>query len=480
VRGDIQDGLAIFRGVPFAQPPVGTLRFKPPVPPAFRHETLDATVPASICPQLPSRMSVAMGEFDGRQDEDCLRLTIWAPLPLGRKRPVVVWIHGGAFLSGGGSLSWYDGARLARENDVVVVGVNYRLGALGFLYRPGLVDGNLGLLDQVRAIEWVSENAASFGGDSSQLTLMGQSAGAISIACLLAMPQARRLFHRVILLSGGLLAPLTAANAISVAERFCASLGIDPSSPDALHRLQGVPMAQILEAQLATMRGTARTPGDAMPVFSVTSVNGLPAGSALETAVREGAREIEALVGSTAEEMRIFQGLDPTVADLRREDLPKVAQGLFGEAAASRLDRARRSRPGATPNQLLTEAYTDWLAQTGRRIAIFAAEGAGKAWLFRFDWSAPDSGYGACHCIDLPFVFGSFGAFRGAKMLAGADRTNMEALSGIIRSVLGRFIRDGSPAGADLPDWPPFSRSQPVLMVFDSTLRHGWLDGPSI
>jgi para-nitrobenzyl esterase len=480
VRGMIQDGLAIFRGVPFAQPPVGSLRFKPPIPPAVRSARLDVTAPAPICPQLPSRLSVAMGELSGRQDEDCLRLTIWAPLSVDRKRPVVLFIHGGAFLSGGGSLAWYDGARLARENDVVVVGVNYRLGALGFLYKPGLVDGNLGLLDQIRAIEWVNENAASFGGDPRQLTVMGQSAGAISIACLLAVPRARQLFQRAILLSGGLHEPMAATKAIAVAEHFCTSLGIDPSSPDASHRLQQVPLARILEAQLATMRGMARTPGDAMPVFSLASVSGLPAGPALEAAVREGAKGLEVLVGSTAEEMRIFQGLDPTVSDLRLEDLSKVAQGLFGESAPSRLDRARRSRPGATPNQLFMDAYTDWLAQTGRRIAVLAAEGSGKAWLCRFDWSAPESGYGACHCIDLPFVFGTFDAFKGAKMLAGAHRIDMEAVSAVMRSAIGRFVHGGSPAGADIPDWPPFSRSQPVMLVFNSALQHGWLAAQSV
>jgi para-nitrobenzyl esterase len=480
VRGQVEDGLAIFRGVPFAQPPVGSLRFRSPVPPTARSEVLDVTTPASICPQPPLRISEALGEHGGRQSEDCLTLTVWSPLPLGRSRPVLVWIHGGAFLSGGGSIPWYDGARLARDNDIVVVGVNYRLGALGFLCRPGLVNGNMGFLDQIRAIEWLNENAASFGCDPRQVTLMGQSVGAISIACMLALPPVRQLFRRAIFLSGGLLGTLSAAEAVDVADRFCASLGIDPNSGDALHRLQCAPTPQILDAQLATIRATVRPAGDVMPVFSLATVSGLPAGSALEIAVQEGAREIDALVSTTSEEMRIFQGLDPRITDLKSNDLPKVAQGLFGDSGLSRIDRARRARPGATPPQLLADAYTEWFAQSGRRMATATAEGRGSAWLYRFDWSAPGSGYGACHCIDLPFVFGTFDAFRGARILGGAERADMEAISGVIRAAIGRFVLNGSPCGADLPEWPAFSRSRPVMMVFDSVLQHGWVDWQSI
>jgi para-nitrobenzyl esterase len=482
VRGRIEDGLVVFRGVPFAQPPVEYLRFTPPVPPAARFEALDATAPAAICPQLPSRISVAMGAQGGRQDEDCLTLTVWSPLPLGRSRPMLVWIHGGAFLSGGGSLAWYDGARLARDNDIVVVGVNYRLGAFGFLCRPGLVNGNMGFLDQMRALEWLAENAANLGGDPQQVTLMGQSVGAISIACMLALPEARRRFRRAIFLSGGLLATLPApvAEASAAADKFCASLGVDPNGPDALKRLQRIPVARILEAQLAVIRNTARPEGDPVPALTLTAVQGLPAGSALELAVREGAREIDALVGSTAEEMRIFQGLDPRISDLKPEDLPKVGQGLFGDSSAARFESVRRARPGTTPTRMMTDACTEWFVQGCRRIAVGVAEAKRRAWLLRFDWSAPESGYGACHCIDLPFVFGNFDAFKGARMLAGADRADMEALSGIIRSAVGRFVREGSPAGDNLPDWPPFTRSQPVMMVFNSILQHGWVDWRSI
>lgn len=479
VRGAAEDGLAIFRGVPFARPPIGSLRFKAPVPPAVRSEVLDATATAAICPQLPSRLSVALGEQGGHHDEDCLTLTIWSPLPVNGSRPVVVWIHGGAFGSGGGALPWYDGTKLARDNDIVVVALNYRLGALGFLCRPGLVDGNMGLLDQIRALEWLEDNIRNFGGDPAQITLMGQSAGGISIACLLALPAARKLFHRAICLSGGLGLPLM-PNPTAVGNRFCEILGIDPDSRGALERLQKLPVAEILDAQLRLMWETPRKPGDAAPIFLPAPVLGLPADQAFDDAVKAGAGSIDVLMGTTAEEMRVFQGFDPRLVDLESEDLPAVAEGLFGTSGSSRIDQAYRARPGATPTQLFTDAYTEWLTQGVRRLAVAVAEGGGKAWLFRFDWSAPDSGLGACHCLDLPFVFGTFDAFEGARMLAGADRSSMEALSRVIRSAIGRFVRTGSPAGADLPEWPSLTADKPVLLALGSTIHHGWFDWRSV
>jgi len=475
VRGAAEEGLAIFRGVPFASPPIGSLRFKAPMPPAVRSEVLDATAPAAICPQLPSRLSVVLGEQGGRHDEDCLQLTIWSPLPVTKRRPVVVWIHGGAFGSGGGALPWYDGTKLARENDIVVVALNYRLGALGFLCRPGLVDGNMGLLDQIRALEWLKENVASFGGDPEQITVMGQSAGGISIACMLALPAARALFRRAICFSGGLGLPLM-PNPTAVGNRFCEILGVDPDSRDALEKLQQLSVSAILDAQLRLMRETPRKPGDAAPIFLPAPVLGLPPDPAFDAAVKAGAGSIDALIGTTAEEMRVFQGFDPRLVDLKSEDLPAVAEGLFGAAGAARIERAYRARPGATPTQLFTDCYTEWMTQGVRRLAVAVAEGGGNAWLCRFDWSAPGSGLGACHCLDLPFVFGTFDAFENASMLAGADRSSTEALSRVIRSAIGRFVRTGSPAGADLPEWPPLTAEKPVLLALGSTIHHGWFD----
>ena len=178
LRGVFTDGVAAFRGVPYAAPPIGELRFAPAAPVRAWTGLRDATRHGPIAPQLPSRLSVAMGNFSRPHDEDCLTLTICTPAPDGKARPVLVWLHGGAWISGAGSLDWYDGARLAREGDLVFVGVNYRLGALGWLHRPGIVDAEAGTSDMIAALAWVRDHIAGFGGDPASVTVMGQSAGA--------------------------------------------------------------------------------------------------------------------------------------------------------------------------------------------------------------------------------------------------------------------------------------------------------------
>jgi para-nitrobenzyl esterase len=182
---------------------VGELRFAPPEAVAPWRETRDATRDGPIPPQGRSRLAHVMGDFERAQSEDCLTLNIWTPAADGKRRPVMVWIHGGAFSSGAGSLPWYSGERFAQNGDVVVVSINYRLGALGFLCLPGVSPGNLGLLDQIAALKFVRDHIAAFGGDPDNVTVVGQSAGAGSIAILMTMPLAKGLFRRASLQSTG-------------------------------------------------------------------------------------------------------------------------------------------------------------------------------------------------------------------------------------------------------------------------------------
>jgi para-nitrobenzyl esterase len=149
---------------------------------------------------------------------------------------------------------------------------------------------------------------------------------------------------------------------------------------------------------------------------------------------------------------------------------------MFGKDWKAHIERARRARPGATPFEMVTDTQTAQFVRGAQQLGATVAEGSGNAWFYRFAWSGPTSEFGACHCIDLPFVFGTFDAFKGAPMLSGGQRTKMEALSDVLRSALGRFVKNGSPDGENLPDWPRFSRSQPVEMVFDSLLRRDLVD----
>lgn len=474
VRGLVEGELAIFRGIPYAAPPTGSLRFRRPQPAPHRMHTLDATKPAANSLQLPSRVFAAMGRCEVNASEDCLTVQIWAPLPFDRKRPVLIWLHGGAFVTGGGALPWYDGARLARDNDCVVVNVNYRLGALGYLFHPRLNEGNMGLLDQIQALQWVQANVAAFGGDESRVTLMGQSAGANSIACFLARPQTRPLAQRVIMLSPGFGArPVSQEAAASVAEQFCAHLSIEADAPGALDRLQRLPVDRILDAQLAVFTNVLPTLGDPTPPFIPVGIDGLPHGRDWEMAARDGAAGIDAMIGATADEIMTFYAADPRFVELTEEGLPRMARALFGTDWEERVARARLARPGGTPFELIADAQnTHFFVESIERFALAVADSGGRAWLYRFDWKQPASRFRACHCVDLPFVFGTFKAFDGAEMLGRVD-ARQEALSATVRKVIGNFVAHGDPNGSDAPRWLPFTANDPALLQLDEIIRTG-------
>jgi para-nitrobenzyl esterase len=222
--GDLQGvahrGVAQFRRVPYAVAPVGERRFLPPQPVEPWRGVFDATTHGPIAPQPPSRLRVAVGDLSRPQSEDCLTLTIATPAPDDKKRPVIVWLHGGGYSSRAGSLDCYDGATLARDGGVVVVGVNYRLGPLGYLYYDGLGDGQMGLRDMVEAIRWTAVHAGAFGGDPTRITVMGQSAGAHSILLMLTMPPVRSLFRRAILASAPGIAPYSRKEASAWTQQY--------------------------------------------------------------------------------------------------------------------------------------------------------------------------------------------------------------------------------------------------------------------
>jgi len=474
VRGSVEGELAIFRGIPYAAPPVGSLRFRAPQPAGQRTHIFDAAKPATNSLQLPSRVFAAMGRCEVNGSEDCLTVQIWAPLPLERKRPVLIWIHGGAFVTGGGALSWYDGSRLARDNDCVVVNVNYRLGALGYLFHPSLNEGNMGLLDQIQALRWVQANVAAFGGDHARMTLMGQSAGANSIACLLARPETRPLAQRVIMLSPGFGArPVSQAAAASVAETFCAHLNIKADSPGALDHLQRLPAERILDAQSAVLTKVLPTLGDPTPPFIPVGIDGLAHGRDWELAARDGAAGIDVMIGSTADEMMVFYAGDPRFVDLTDEALADRARALFGEEWERRIARARIARPAGTPFELIADAQNDhFFVEPIERFALAVADTGGRAWLYRFDWKQPTSRFRAGHCVDLPFVFGTFNAFDGAEILGHVD-ARQEALSATIRRVIGNFVAGGDPNGTNAPRWLPFAAKDPALLHLDDVIRIG-------
>jgi para-nitrobenzyl esterase len=393
-------GVCRYSAIPYAQAPVGSLRFAPPQPATWRGDR-DATRPGTVAPQLPSRLRGAMGDFSAEQSEDCLHLTVWTPAADGKRRPVVVWLHGGAWQSGGGALDWYDGSRLARQGDVVVVAVNYRLAALGWLYVPGQT-ANAGLLDQEAAIDWVLDNIQDLGGDPERLTVMGQSAGASSICAMLAR---KPRFSRAILQSAALGRGFRSAQqADKLGQAFLRAAGAG-----SLQAARELSVSALLAAQQTPEVVEAlRSEGSSRSLFTPV-LDGQVLPQDIAPALKQAASRADVLVCYTRHEMAAFPGNGTDAASQATGD------AVFG--APSRL----------------------WAEQA-------AAQGR-DAWLARFD-VAPTDRFGACHCIELPFVFDTLQAFSGAPMLAGLPSAQGEQLARQTQRAWIAFIR------GEAPDWP--------------------------
>jgi para-nitrobenzyl esterase len=430
VRGVPAGPVTAFRGIPNALAD----RYAPPQPVPPRPGVRDAAAPGPAAPQHPSRLERVMGAFRTPQAEQCLYLNVWAPP--GEGRPVLVFVHGGGFMSGSGGLDWYDGAELAASGDMVVVTLNYRLGALGFLRLPGVSDGNLGLLDQLAALHWIRDNIAAFGGDPGNVTVSGQSAGAQSILALLSGGRARGLFRRAILqsASAGML-PAPPDEAERTGRLLLDELGIDPGRAARLGR---VPVAGLLAAQGAVARRTA-VPLSAVPPFQLVADGDLVAADPVREVGVRGADGTALLMGTTRDEAAAFFARNDQVAALAPEDLAGIAADWFG-------DPGRAAPDGRTTARIAIDMATDQLFREPMLgLARSLADAGAAPWLYRFDWHPPRSAYGACHCIELPFTLGTAAAWRDAPMLDGA------APADLVRRVRGAwsgFVRRGDPG------WP--------------------------
>jgi para-nitrobenzyl esterase len=462
LRGIRQNGIETFRGIPYAAAPIGSHRFKPPRPMPRWSGVRDALEPGPFCPQTPSRLRFAMGDFVARQDEDCLHATVWTPKADSGRRPVLVWLHGGAYMSGAGAIDWYSGDTLAREGDLVVVGVNYRVGALGFLYRPDWSPGNLGLLDQQAALEWVRDNIAAFGGDPGNVTLWGQSAGAQSITFLLARLQTRGLFRRVILQSppfGSV--PRSPEAGIAMAETFAHALGFDASTATG-EKLSQVPLETLFAAQKTVGSQSAKDPQrgglPSPPFWPVGDGAVAPTPESYAAVMADAARHVDVMVGTTREEMGVFFANDPSVQELKKAPIP-----------ASDRERLKARRPAASATQLFSDYCGEQIFLNGSLDwAVNAANAGRRVYLYQFDWPSPDRRLQSCHCLDLPFVFGTRAAFAEAPMLAGAETGEINALSAVMRASWIAFARNCDPNHTQLPKWPRFEAERRSTMHFDN------------
>jgi para-nitrobenzyl esterase len=392
--------------------------------------------------------------------QDCLYLNVWTPAADRRRRPVLVWIHGGAFVMGSGSSLLYSGSRLALRGDVVVVTLNYRLGAIGFLDVSGLERGpeaplpNLGILDQIAALEWVRDNIEQFGGDPECVTVFGESAGAMSVATLLGAPRAHGLFHRAILQSGAADNVSTRAQAREVAERFLLELGLERADADALSR---IPMPDLIGAQQRTLR--ARMGMGGLLPFQPSEDGELIPEPPLQAITRGAGARVPVLIGTNSEEWKLFTFGVPRARGLRESTLRRRLREELGEdqiepaLGAYGPDPARPER--ATP-------YDCWLAFQGDRVFHVPAERLADAhsthtpqtyrYLFGYSPRTLRKRLGACHGLEIPFVFGTLRSRLLAPVLATSS--SARRLSERMREAWVSFARRGEPGHEGLPDWP--------------------------
>jgi para-nitrobenzyl esterase len=474
LEGREQDGIRRFLGIPFAKAPVGARRFAAPEPTEPWAGVRDATAFGASAPQAPMQLPLP-GMDVGRMDEDCLHLNVYAPAGGAPRKPVLVWIHGGGFVIGSGSQSVYDGSRLARRGDVVVVTVNYRLGALGFLQLADLCPGlpgavaNPGMRDQVAALEWVRRHVEAFGGDPGNVTIFGESAGGMSVATLLGMPAARGLFQKAIPQSGAAHHFHTRESATRAATAFLEALGIAPA--EAPRALREMPARKLVEGQNQTVLKLGNTLG-LLPFQPVVDADSLPR-PALQP-LREGERAgVALLTGTTRDEWKLFTVMDPTASALDEDKLLDRLGRDVPEVDAVELVatyRAARGARGAStaPLELFSAVQTDRTFRIPAvRLAEAQAQREPRTFMYRVDWESPMLGgfLGACHAVELPFVFGTFD-LPGGDAFAGKG-PEVEALSARMMDAWLGFARSGDPG------FPAYEPERRATMVFG---REGGLE----
>jgi len=446
----------VFKGIRYGAD-TSRRRFLPPVAPEPWTGVRDALEYGPIAPQ-PGNRPVS---------EDCLHLNAWTPgLRDTARRPVMVWFHGGAYASGTSNEFETDGARLSRRGDVVVVTVNHRLNAFGYLYlaefgSADLADsGNVGQLDLVLALEWVRDNIAAFGGNPSNVTIFGHSGGGAKSATLMGMPRARGLFHRVATHSGQQITASRTATATTHARTLLTALGLAPAHVD---QLRSLPMAQLIKV--------SRAPAYLGPVKDGRSLPRDP----FDPDAPPQSADIPMILGNTRDETRTLIGrANPSLFELTWDTLPPMLEK--NSPFMGTLDRAeviaayRRWHPHYSPSDVFFAATTDSRSWRGQVIeADRRAEQGRNTWVFQFDWPTPVDGgkWKAHHGLDVPFIFDNV-AITPHMVGAGADQL---ALSATMSDAWIAFARTGNPNVKGLPEWPAFDLKRRATMVFDTQIR---------
>ncbi|HUK35758.1 MAG TPA: carboxylesterase/lipase family protein [Vicinamibacterales bacterium] len=470
VRGVAVDGINVFKGIPYGAPTAGKGRFMPPAKPVPWTDTREALAFGPTAPQAIGRTRRSAPA----EGEDCLVLNVFTPaLGNGRRRPVMVWLHGGGFSYGTGSDAILDGTSLARTRDVVVVTINHRLGVFGYTYLADALGGEFalsgaaGMLDIVAALQWVRDNIDRFGGDPGLVTIFGQSGGGRKVATLMAMPSAQGLFHRAIVESGAVLRLVTREDGATATELLLAELGLQKHQA---RELQNVPMEKLLAADAAiAAKLPAREPGQTAnsPIVDGVAIPRHP----WDPDAPALSRNIPLMIGYARTEETLYDRPTPETLALDEQGLHQRARKRLSGDPLPVIDAFRKAHPEATPWDLWILIATDhprgtYARETARRKA---AQLGAPAFLYRFDWETPEGGghMRSPHTVEIPFVFSNI-------KIAGPLISKMPeayALSEKVSASWVAFARTGDPNVAGLPMWPAYGAASRDTMLFNNASR---------
>lgn len=487
VRGLERDGVSIYLGIPYGASTEAANRFRPPNPPASWQGVRLATKFGPISPQRDA--SCSAWHIPEAQGENCLVLNVWTPAPLGSTRlPVMVWLHGGAYSFGSANSRIYDGAELAGTGEVVVVSINHRLNAFGYLYLGGIdaefeSSANLGQLDIVAALKWVRENIGGFGGDSSNVTVFGESGGGGKVCTLIGMPAAKGLFHRVIVMSGALIAPLTLDEATAVADTLLGTLGLE-------HRRVAELRTMSAERILTAL---ADNPELAMPLFRPVLDGDVLVNPPLVLGAAGLVERIDLIIGTTLDELSGFlltPGINQPLPD--DETLTRAIEGtwlatslaraLTTDEIAAMIAVYRLNYPLASRQEILVRLGS---RANFTQSAVLQSEQAiaqgHRVFAYRFDWQWPMfGGMYAPHLVELPFLFGTLDHQGEVFEQNGEDSPSMRVqddpsgdryqISRAMMKAFAAFARNGDPSTSTL-SWPPYSVARRETMLFNRQMR---------
>jgi carboxylesterase type B len=466
LRGCIEDGLCVYRGLPYAAPPIGAARWKVAQPHPGWDGVRDSAESGPSAPQpwLPGGMPPVGSHGAPPFGEDCLTLNLWTPGIDDARRPVMVWIHGGGFLTGSGSLPFYACDTFARNGDVVAISINYRLGPLGFL--SGVGDANLWLTDQIAALQWVAANVAAFGGDPARVTLVGQSGGALSIGALAQHPATLGLFQRAILQSPplGLELP-TAEEALARTKSLARHLGYDDL--DVLHEET---WERLIAGTIGVMGEYAQFGEWGLAFLPVMDEATMPR----HPVVALADADIDLMIGWTSGEASFAFGMHPQYAEATRDEVIGWARTRYGDRAAALYDTYAQTSTAGSPRDVLTQMVTDGLFRCSGLRVVAARAVTRPAYAYQFEVASPLLGgaLGATHCMELPFTFANIDRWGPAPFVQGVPPEVVERVTGVLHNAWISFIRNGDPNPGRGASWRPYRGDDPtVLLIRDDDIR---------